>query len=191
MSLLRKIYSFFLDIIQSLLIAAAVFLVIYAFLFRPFQVTGSSMHPTFKDQQYVLTSLISLRLGEIKRGDVIVFQAPIDPNKDFIKRVIALPGETISLKNGEYYVNNVVLDESSYLKLDVKTYPGAFLREGQDVLVPKDEFFVSGDNRSNSSDSREWGLVPKNVIIGKSFFVYWPPNEARLVKNPFLNTKRP
>ena len=149
------------------------------------------MHPTFKDKQYVLTSLISLRLGEIKRGDVIVFQAPIDPNKDFIKRVIALPGETISLKNGEYYVNNVVLDESSYLSPDVKTYPGAFLREGQDVLVPKDEYFVSGDNRSNSSDSREWGFVANNVIIGKSFFVYWPPNEARLVKNPFSNTKRP
>lgn len=143
------------------------------------------MHPNFEDKEYVLTSLISIRFEEIRRGDVIVFQAPNDENKDYIKRVIALSGETVSLRNGELYINSQRLDETPYLNPEVKTYPGAFLKEGQEVLVPKDEYFVVGDNRSNSSDSREWGFVRKSVIIGKSSFVYWPPSKAKLVKNPF------
>lgn len=187
MDLLRKIYSFFIDTIQSLLIAAAVFLVIYAFLFRPFQVTGASMHPNFEDKQYVLTSLISIRISELQRGDVIVFQAPNDAEKDFIKRVIGLPDETVSLQNSEFYINNQRLDESAYISPGTKTYGGAFLQEGQEVSVLKGMYFVVGDNRSNSSDSREWGFIDKNAIIGKSFFVYWPPSKAKLIKNPFFD----
>ncbi len=185
LSILNKIYVFFLDIIQTLLIAVAVFLVIYAFFFRPYQITGSSMHPTFKDKEYVLTNLIVKRLGEFQQGDVIVFNAPTDAEKDFIKRIIGMPGDTVSINNGEFYVNNQKLDENLYLANDVKTYGGAFLREGQIVTVPIGEYFVSGDNRPHSSDSREWGFVKRDAIIGKSLFVYWPITQMRLVKNPF------
>ncbi len=184
MTILHKIYLFFIDTIQTLLFAASIFLVIYIFLFRPFQVSGDSMYPTFKNSEYILTNLITLRFGELKRGDVIVFKAPTDPDKDFIKRIMGLPGDTISVKEGGVYVNNTKVDESKYLDANVKTYGGAFLREGETFTIPPDNFVVMGDNRPYSSDSREWGYLSRDKIIGKSFYVYFPMNTMRLVKNP-------
>lgn len=185
MNVLRKIYYFLLDTVQTFLIAAAVFLVIYVFLFRPFEVKGESMYPNFYDKEYVLTNLIALRFQNPSRGDVIVFKAPPDPEKDYIKRVIGIPGDTISIKDGIIYINNSPLDESSYIKPDIKTYPGAFLSEGKTVTIPEGEYFVMGDNRLYSSDSREWGFVKRDLVIGDSMFVYWPLNRMRVVKNPF------
>lgn len=143
------------------------------------------MFPNFYDNEYVLTSIISLHFENPKLGDVIVFKSPADPNKDFIKRVIGIPGDTILIKDGEVYVNGIRLDESAYLNSFVKTSPGSFIKEGEDVRTKEDEFFVLGDNRPNSSDSREWGLVSKKSIIGKSLFVYWPPRSMGFIKNPF------
>lgn len=185
MSILRAIYYFLLDIFQTLLLAISFFFVVYVFLLRPYQVTGSSMHPNFVNKEYVLTNLTAVRFGEIKKGDVIVFHAPVDEEKDFIKRVIGVSGDTILLKDGSIYVNNQKLDENVYLDNSVKTYPGAFLHEGTPIVVPDRQYFVLGDNRGASSDSREWGFVKKEKIIGESFFVYWPVNNARLIKNPF------
>lgn len=142
------------------------------------------MFPNFQDKEYVLTNLITLRFGPVTHGDVIVFKAPPDPEKDFIKRVIGLPGDTVMLKDGSVYVNGNLYDESSYLKSDVKTYGGAFLQEGQTLTVPQGQYFVMGDNRPYSSDSREWGFVPEGNIIGKSFFVYWPIPDMRVISNP-------
>jgi len=187
MEFLRKIYAFLLDTIQTLLLVFAVFLVIYYFLFRPFQVSGNSMYPTFFDKQYILTNIIALKFGKPQIGDVIVFKSPPDPEKDYIKRVIGTPGDTVMIKDGDVYVNGALLDQSAYLKPTVKTYGGAFLRENVPVTVPPDSYFVLGDNRSGSSDSREWGFVldKNNNIIGKSFFVYWPLNKMEIVKNPY------
>ncbi|HET9946895.1 MAG TPA: signal peptidase I [Patescibacteria group bacterium] len=187
MFILRKVYAFLVDTIQSILIAAAIFLVIYLFLFRPFQVNGESMFPNFQDKEYVLTNLIILRFHTPVLGDVIVFQAPPEPDKDFIKRVIGLPGDTVMLKDGDVYVNGKKLDESSFLNSSVKSYGGSFLKEGDTVTVPQNEYFVMGDNRPYSSDSREWGFVPKGNIIGESMFVYWPVNDMKSVKNPYTN----
>lgn len=172
------------DTIQSILVAAAIFLIIYMFLFRPFQVNGESMFPNFKNTEYVLTNLIALRTSKIQQGDVIVFKAPPEPDKDFIKRVIGLPGDSIMLKDGDVYVNGNKFDQSSFLKPDVKTYGGSFLKDGDTVTVPANEYFVMGDNRPYSSDSREWGFVPAGNIIGKSMLVYWPINDWEVVKNP-------
>ena len=185
MEILRKIYYFLLDTVQTFLIAAAVFLVIYIFLFRPFEVKGESMYPNFHDKEYVITNLIALRLGHPKLGDVIVFKAPPDPTKDYIKRVIGVPGDTIYIKDGSVYLNNRKLDESLYLKPDVKTYSGQFLAENKPITVPDGYYFVMGDNRLFSSDSREWGFVKEQAIIGESMLVYWPLNRIRTINNPY------
>ncbi len=185
MGFLRKIYAILIDAVQSLLVAAAIFLVVYQFLLRPFEVKGDSMYPNFYNNSYVLTNVISLKFQNPKLGDVIVFKAPPDPEKVFIKRVIGTPGDTIMVKNGGVYLNGTLLDESSFLKPTVKTNGGAFLKEGETLTVPAKNYFVMGDNRPFSSDSREWGFVKNDAIIGFSFFVYWPPPEAKLVKNPY------
>ena len=181
----RKVYAFLLDAVQTLLVAAAVFLIIYMFLFRPFEVNGESMHPNFLDREYVLTNLVALRLGNPKLGEVIVFKAPPDPEKDYIKRVIGVAGDSVMVKDGDVYLNNQLLDENAFLKSDVKTYSGAFLKEGVPITVPPGEFFVMGDNRPYSSDSREWGFVKQDELIGESFLVYWPVSDIRFVSNPY------
>jgi signal peptidase I len=183
MPVLRALFTFLTDIVQTILIAASVFVVIYVFLFRPFQVSGASMFPNFVDKEYVLTNLIVYRLQSPDTGDIVVFQSPVDKEKDFIKRIIATEGDTISVSNGQVYLNKNLLDESAYLKPEVKTYGGAFLREGQEVVVPEGKYFVLGDNRSYSSDSREWGFVTRGEIIGRSMFVYWPISNARAVSS--------
>ena len=185
MEILRKIYAFLLDTVQTFLLVFAVFLVIYIFLFRPFQVSGNSMYPTFFDKEYILTNIITLRFSLPKKGDVIVFKAPNDPEKDYIKRVIGVPGDTVMTKDGDVYVNGTLLDQSAFLQPTVKTYGGSFLRDGIPVTVIPNSYFVLGDNRSGSSDSREWGFVPSASIIGKSFFVYWPFDKMGKVKNPY------
>lgn len=185
MDLIRKIYSFLIDTIQSLLIAAAVFLVVYVFLFKPFEVKGESMYPNFHNNSYVLTSIIGLRFNSPKRGDVVVFKAPPDPEKQYIKRVVGLPGETIEVNKGRVLINGEILNESSYLSKSVQTSGGAFLKEGEKVTVPPGNYFVMGDNRNFSSDSRDWGFVSSDKLTGYSFFVYWPLNEAGSVANPF------
>lgn len=190
METLKKIYLFILDTLQTFVLAASIFLIIYMFLFRPFQVSGISMYPTFQDKEYILTSLISLKFdNNPHKGDVIVFKAPTDSEKDFIKRVIAIGGDTVELKNGFVYVNGTKVNEY-YLPKETRTYGGSYLKEDEAVTVSPDEFFVMGDNRMNSSDSREWGQLKKKDIIGISVFVYWPPNHARLVTNPFTSAEK-
>jgi signal peptidase I len=187
MEIAKKVYGFVLDTLQTILLAASIFLVIYIFFFRPFQVSGESMYPTFKNKEYILTNLITITIKtyDFKKGDVIVFKAPLDREKDFIKRVIATEGDTVFLKEGFVYVNGEKLDESKYLASDVRTYGGSFLKEGEPVSVPEGHYIVMGDNRPFSSDSREWGFLKKDLIIGKSFFVYWPVNNMHVISNPY------
>lgn len=185
MGILKRIYFFLLDTVQTLLLIFAVFLVIYIFLFRPFRVTGNSMYPTFLDKQYILTNIITLKLGKPKVGDVIVFKSPPDPEKDYIKRIIGAPSDTVYIKDGFVYLNGKMLDQSKYQKPSDKTYGGSFLHENEPVTVPSNQYLVMGDNRGGSSDSREWGFVPFESIIGKSFFVYWPLDKMEIIKNPY------
>ena len=185
--MIQKIFHFFIDTLQTILVAAAAFLVIYAFLFRPFQVNGLSMYPTFDNGENILTNLVVLRFAKPQKGDVIVFKAPIDAEKDFIKRVMGLAGDTVMLSEGKVYINGKLLNESAYLGSQVQTNGGAFLQNGKTVTVPPNSYFVMGDNREFSSDSREWGFVPKDNVIGESWIVYWPLNKLQIVKNPFAN----
>lgn len=185
MEILKKAYFFLLDIAQTLILAAAAFVVVYMFLFRPFEVKGDSMFPNLHDRNYLITNVISQKIGDPKLGDVVVFKAPNDPDKDFIKRVIGVAGDRVGIKDGLVYLNGKRLNETAYLNPEIKTYGGSFLSEGNDVTVPEGYFFVIGDNRSYSSDSREWGFVPKKNIIGSAFFIYWPVNYAGAISNPY------
>lgn len=184
-----KIVTFFVDIAQTVILAFSIFLVTYIFLFRPFQVSGASMFPTFKDKEYILTNLISLRFETLKVGDVVVFVAPHQEStefkKDYIKRVIGIPGDSVYIKDGHVFRNGTQLDESKYLTSDVITYGGAYMKEGIPINVPEESYLVFGDNRPYSSDSREWGFIKRSEIIGKSFFLYWPISKMQLIKNPF------
>lgn len=188
MSILRKIYTLISDLIESVVITGAIVVSIYFFLFRPFQVSGNSMFPNFKNGEYTLTKVnFLMKFTPLKRGDVIVFKSPANDEKDFIKRVIGLPKDKISIQNGYVFVNNQRLDESIYLPPDFKTYPQKFLQEGEEIEVPENSYFVLGDNRSFSSDSRDWGFVAQEKIIGKSFYVYWPLSKTRTIQSVNYN----
>ncbi len=178
MSFFHRLGDIFLDVIETVVIALAIFVIIYLFLFQPHQVRGNSMYPNFHDADYLLTDKITYRLSTPKRDDVVIFVAPKNEEYDYIKRVIALPGEKVSLtENDQVLVNNQILIEP-YLPEGTQTYGGAFLETGETVTVPEDQYFVLGDNRSHSSDSRDWGFVPKENIIGKAWLRYWPLNRA-------------
>lgn len=176
----KRLGIFLLDILQTIVLALAIFMVVYFFLMQPHQVRGSSMFPNFKDGEYLLTDKISFRLSNPKRGNVIVFEAPPNRREDFIKRIIALPGEKVSIKEGKVLVNNKQLEET-YLPSSFSTQPGTYLEEDKTIELKNNEYFVLGDNRNFSSDSRMWGPIKRDDIIGRAFFVYWPPQQIGII----------
>ncbi len=139
------------------------------------------MEPSFFDKEYILTDKISYRFREPKRGEVIIFRAPKNQELDYIKRIIGLPGEKIKINTEGIFVNGQKLEES-YLGESGITFSGPFLQLGQDLLVPQGEYFVLGDNRTHSSDSREWGTVSRPDIIGHAWMIYWPPKRFGIIK---------
>jgi len=181
-SILKRIWLFFLDFVETIVIALAIFVVVYQFLFQPHQVKGSSMDDNFHDGEYLLTDKVSYRFGSPQRDDVIVFKAPQNEDFDYIKRIIGMPGDQVMVDNNRVFVNGVILDESGYLASTVVTRPGLFLKEDLPVTVPPTAYFVMGDNRSNSSDSRDWGFVPATNIVGKAWVKYWPINQFGVIK---------
>lgn len=183
MSFFRRVGTLFLDVVETVVIALAIFVIAYLFLFQPHQVRGSSMYPNLHDTDYLLTDKISYRLSPPKRGDIVIFVAPKNEEYDYIKRVIGLPGESVSItEDYRVKVNNEILSEP-YLPSDFKTFGGTFLEAGRTINVPQDEYFVLGDNRNHSSDSREWGFVPRKNIIGKAWFRYWPVSQMGLISS--------
>ena len=182
-SVVRKVFKIIYEMIEAFVVSASVFVVIYLFLMQPHQVKGSSMFPTLETGQYLLTDKVTLKRREPVRGDVVVFKSPLDENFDFIKRVLAIPGDTIMIKNGYVYLNGQVLDEP-YLPSDYTTFGGQFLKEGIGYLVPEFSVIAIGDNRGHSSDSRDWGPVPYENIVGRAFFRYWPSETVGVIENP-------
>ncbi|MGI5827830.1 MAG: signal peptidase I [Patescibacteria group bacterium] len=182
MSILRSIVSYILDFLETIIVAVAIFLFLNVFVFQPHRVQGQSMFPTLHSGEYLLTSKIAYRFGEPTYGDIVVFKAPNNSEYDYIKRIIGLPGDRIKIIDHKFYVNGYILDESRYLSSTVPTDGQRFLQEGMEIIVPPDSYFVAGDNRTNSSDSRDFGAVPKNNIVGKAWFRYWPPSSIGIVK---------
>lgn len=169
-----------MDILQTIVLAAAIFAISWLFLFQPHQVIGNSMDPNFQDREYILTEKISYRFNLPQRGEVVVFKAPPDPERDYIKRIVGLPGEKIKIQGGVVFINGLPLKET-YLPSGSFDSPGLFLKEGQEFQIPQDSYITFGDNRGHSSDSRDWGPVPRQNIVGKAFLRYWPLNKMGLV----------
>lgn len=144
------------------------------------------MEPNFPDGEFLLTDKVTYRFKEPKRGDVVVFKPPVSPDEEFIKRIIALPGETVGVRGGKIYINDKLLGES-YIADSLKTDSSSFLKEGGKYTVPKDEYIVLGDNRPQSSDSRVWGPVKKNKITGRAWLIYWPMQSFGAVKKVTYN----
>lgn len=169
------------DFIQTLVVFGAILALIYLFVAQPHKVSGKSMVPTFADGNYIITDKITYRFRQPEKGDIIVLKNPKDESQDFIKRIIATPADTIKVENKSVYVNGILLNES-YLPPDTQTSAGSFLNEGSTVKVGANQYLVMGDNRNHSSDSREWGGITKEEIVGRAFFRYWPPQSFGLIR---------
>ncbi|MGA2257812.1 MAG: signal peptidase I [Thermoguttaceae bacterium] len=162
--------------VRDLVVSVAVSAFIIIFLYQPVRVEGTSMLPVLEDQDRLFINKIAYRVGDIHQGDVVVFQYPRDHTKSYIKRVIALPGDRIRISEGEVYVNGKRLQES-YV-------PSRFAddRSLPETVLSANEYFVMGDHRSISSDSRDFGPVDRDLIYGKAVFVYWPMEQVGVVR---------
>jgi signal peptidase I len=155
---------------RDLLLSVTLALVVILFLYQPVKVEGTSMLPALGDQERVFINKFTYRLGlaDVQRGDTVVFWYPNDPTKSYIKRVIGLPGDLVEVREGQVYVNSLVLPEP-YVPEEFRDRLSA-----GPMRVRPDHFYVMGDHRSSSNDSRVWGPVPRTAIYGKAVFVYWP-----------------
>jgi signal peptidase I len=183
--------SVFWEVLQTVLLTVLIFLGVRAVV-QNFKVEGASMEPSLHSGQYLLINKVGYvrvdgtplavvfpttngtangdryLFGAPQRGDIVVFRSPVQPDKDFIKRVIGVPGDTVEIRGGQVYINNAPIDEP-------------YIRDRAPYLVPRqivppNHYFVLGDNRPNSSDSHVWGLVPADNIIGRAWVSYWPPS---------------
>lgn len=159
------------EILQTLLIAVILFEVVN-FVTARIRVEGNSMEPSLHDGEFVVVNRLAYRWSPPQRGDIIVFYAPPDPSRRFIKRIIGLPGDSVRVSGGQVYVNQVEISEP-YI-LSPPRYSGSW-------TVGKNELFVLGDNRNNSDDSTSWGMLPMNMVIGKAVLVYWPYNDVGMI----------
>jgi len=173
-----SIGQFLLSFLETVVVALVISIVLYLFIMTPHEVIGNSMHPTYQNGEYLMANKLLYRFQDPQRGDVIIFK--YSDTQDFIKRVIGLPGDKVMLKDGHIYINDQLLDESAYLSNSIYTNGGEFLHEGESITVPDNEYFVCGDNRPHSSDSRTFGPVSKDNIKGKAWLVYFPFSQFRI-----------
>lgn len=162
--------------VRDLIISLAISAFIIIFLYQPVKVEGTSMMPSLEDQERIFVNKFVYRLEPIERGDIVVFRYPRDPSKSYIKRVIGMAGDHIRIESGQVYVNDEALNED-YVPpayTDVRSY--------QDTVVPPDCYFVLGDHRSMSNDSRDFGPVNQSYIYGKAVFGYWPMDKLGRVR---------
>lgn len=161
--------------LRDLFVSAAASVLIITFLYQPVRVEGTSMLPRLEDRDRLFINKFVYRVSAIERGDVVVFHYPRDPEKSYIKRVIALPGDRLWIDHGQVWLNGKPLREG-YVPDDYRDS-----RSMGEIIVPQESFFMMGDHRSISSDSREFGPVERSLIYGKAVFIYWPAKDAGVV----------
>jgi signal peptidase I len=179
---MKNFLSFILDVIKIVVIALVIVLPIRYFLFQPFLVSGSSMEPNFHDADYLIIDEISYRFRVPNRGEVIVFHYPLAPSERFIKRIIGLPGDTLTVQDNQIDIETSagakqVLNESSYFKIPPSLNDFS-------ISLGANQYFVMGDNRNFSFDSRSWGPVPKENIIGRVWLKLWPFSQVNVIPLP-------
>jgi signal peptidase I len=188
-SIWKTISEFVVEIIKVVIISLAIIIPVRYFLIQPFYVKGASMEPNFHDHEYLIINEISYRFYEPVRGEIIVFRYPKDPSQYFIKRIIGLPGEKIKIKDNnviiynDQYPNGMTINENIYLS-DEELTPNLGQTE---FVLGEDEYFVMGDNREASLDSRRFGPVPRRLIIGKAWIRGWPFDKITIFQTPQYN----
>lgn len=190
----QKVKSEIREWTESIIIALILALLIRTFIIQAFKIPSGSMIPTFEIGDRIFVSkfiygakipFTDMRLPALRqpqRGDIIVFVSPESPNKDFVKRLIALEGETVEIKNGNILINGKEIEGPMSIRSNYYYNRGDYGKEGEAVTVPKGCYFALGDNSANSRDSRYWGFIPKKNLIGKAILVYWPLQRIRTIK---------
>jgi signal peptidase I len=158
--------------LKDILLAVVIVFLMVVFLYQPVKVEGTSMQPELLDQERIFVNKFVYHFEEIHRGDIVVFWYPKDPSKSFIKRVLGVPGDLVLIRDGQVYINGQLVEERYVPRgyQDADSYPPVRVREGH--------YYVLGDHRNASNDSRSWGLVPRKYIYGKAVFRYWPVEKA-------------
>lgn len=166
---------------EPFIVAAILAVVIRTFLLGPYKIPTGSMIPTLMVGDRIFVDKVSYHFHEPKRGDIIVFKYPLDEKKDFVKRLVGMPGEDLQIKDGKILVNGKPVDNE---KLNQNYYynvvSSQYGEPNQVIHVPNDSYFVLGDNSAHSADSRSWGFVPKGNLIGRAFLIWWPPKRVKL-----------
>jgi len=174
---MSRFWQSFWEIIQTVIIAGVTVFLIRTYLIQPFLVSGASMDPYISHGNYLIVDQLTGRFQEFQRSDIVVFRYPKDPDVFYIKRIIALPGDRVQIRNGSVFVNRERLDQS-YLPEDSQTFGNV------DLVLGKDEYYVLGDNRDNSSDSRAWGSLPRRYIMGLARLRLYPFDQIIIIKRP-------
>ena len=167
---------------QSIIVALILTLIIRTFIIQAFKIPSGSMRPTLMEGDKLFVNKYVYRFHPPQRGDIIVFKYPEDMKKDFIKRLVAFENETVEIKDGKIYVDQKALEDSNAFGKFYYYNHDPFGGPGEKIRVPKDSYYVLGDNSANSTDSRFWGFVPKANLVGKAVFRWWPPRKIGTLK---------
>lgn len=168
---------------EPFVVALALALIIRTFFFGPYKIPTGSMIPTFMEKDRIFVDKISYRFKMPQRGDIIVFKYPEDKKKDYVKRLVGLPGDRVEIREGQLFINGEKSKAPPFTKVYYYNFDEwPYGKRGEVITVPPDSYFVLGDNSAHSSDSRKWGFVPRQNLVGKAFFIWWPPKRVKLVQ---------
>jgi len=177
-TLLSRALDFAGELLHVVIISLAIIVPVRYFLIQPFYVKGASMEPNFYDHEYLIIDELGYRLHEPERGEIVVFRYPNDPRQYFIKRIVGLPGERVKVSGGQVWIYNAQFPDGKVV--DEQEYLGPAYTGGEkDVQLSAEEYFLMGDNRSASLDSRSFGPVPRSFIVGRVWFRGWPPEKIK------------
>jgi signal peptidase I len=178
----KQLSGAIVDFFEMMIIGIGIFVLSIFFLAEPLQVTGDSMNPTLLDKEQIIAEKLTINFSEPHRGDIIVFKNPEKQNILLIKRIVGLPNERLLIDDGKIYINGGLLAET-YTKNETYTVGKKTIKEGEEISIPSNSYVVMGDNRENSSDSRDFGPVNEGLLVGKAFLVFNPIENVRLISS--------
>ena len=167
---------------ESIVIALVLAMIIRTFVVQAFKIPSGSMRPTFQEGDRILVNKFIYKFKPPQTGDIIVFKYPEDRKKDFVKRLIAKGGDMVEIRDGDIFINDKPVEGSGPIPEIYYYNRGDYGGPGQKINVPLDSYYVLGDNSGSSRDSRYWGFVPRKYLLGKAFFIYWPPNRLKVIR---------